>query len=502
MNRSHLVPLFLMLLAGAALGAAPVVGDVTVAQRFDGSGLVDIAYTLSDADGDSCCISVQASDDGGLTWHLPCRALEGDVGGHVAPGGPRGILWRFAEDNPDYQGDVFQVRVLASDVGVAFPSHSPARYATLHFGGSDWNNQAFIEEISRYDLVTVTAAELWSADGEASHFVERVKALNPDCRILGYASAKTVRTGWANYPPGSYPRTLWDESLPYWTYTTTGDTLMDWFDVVNVNILEPGCRDVIVDNFVAWQQTAVNKLDGIYWDYFNTTIWIPDFISCEGEPDMDGDGISQYSDDDEIAAFKQACEELVTGLRAKLGDSFIQVFNGKRAYSDLAFASLADGLIYELFPTLAYYSGARVREAFDPAVPNSLPNVQNWLRKTAGGPFILLENHNQYRYYDENHQIQDLLTGDQFRVMGLLLDGIYPIWNADGVLDMFWPENVFDLGEPLGPTVVDGDVYTRLFRYGDVRMVMGGGDWPDPFDYEIRVNGMLVQSFALPYHFP
>ena len=67
---------------------------------------------------------------------------------------------------------------------------------------------------------------------------------------------------------------------------------------------------------------------------------------------------------------------------------------------------------------------------------------------------------------------------------------------------MLWPEVVYDLGDALEPVQISGNVYTRRFRYGDVRMVLDRGGWPDPFDYEVRVNGRLVHSLAMPYHYP
>ena len=46
---------------------APSVSNITVSQRTDGSGIVDIYYTLSDADNDRCTISVLVSSNGGNT---------------------------------------------------------------------------------------------------------------------------------------------------------------------------------------------------------------------------------------------------------------------------------------------------------------------------------------------------------------------------------------------------------------------------------------------------
>lgn len=45
---------------------------------------------------------------------------------------------------------------------------------------------------------------------------------------------------------------------------------------------------------------------------------------------------------------------LVTAARDSLGEDCIQIFNGQRAYGEPAFAALADGAFYELFPTLFF----------------------------------------------------------------------------------------------------------------------------------------------------
>jgi hypothetical protein len=70
---------FLLAAAGFALCAppaawgnsAPVVSNVTASQRTDASKLVDIYYSLADADGDTCTVTAQASNDGGATWAVP-----------------------------------------------------------------------------------------------------------------------------------------------------------------------------------------------------------------------------------------------------------------------------------------------------------------------------------------------------------------------------------------------------------------------------------------------
>ena len=65
---------------------SPVVSNVTVIQRTDGSGIVDIYYTLGDENGDNCTISIEISDDGGSSWIVTATSLSGDIGENISPG--------------------------------------------------------------------------------------------------------------------------------------------------------------------------------------------------------------------------------------------------------------------------------------------------------------------------------------------------------------------------------------------------------------------------------
>ena len=76
--------------------SAPVVSNVTVSQRTDGSKLVDIRYNLYDADNDKCTISVKVSSDGGSTWTVPAVSFTGAIGSNITPGTGKLIIWDSA----------------------------------------------------------------------------------------------------------------------------------------------------------------------------------------------------------------------------------------------------------------------------------------------------------------------------------------------------------------------------------------------------------------------
>ena len=64
MNDVKMAVCLMAVLCGTVFAnTAPVVSNVNVSQRTDGSGTVDIYYTLSDADNDRCTVSIAVSND-------------------------------------------------------------------------------------------------------------------------------------------------------------------------------------------------------------------------------------------------------------------------------------------------------------------------------------------------------------------------------------------------------------------------------------------------------
>jgi hypothetical protein len=95
---------------------APLVYNVSFAQRRDGSGLVDVHYDLADLDSEAATVALEASRDGGLTWDLAVATVSGDVGPGVVVGAGRQIVWDFAADNPGEVVTGCVVRVTADDM--------------------------------------------------------------------------------------------------------------------------------------------------------------------------------------------------------------------------------------------------------------------------------------------------------------------------------------------------------------------------------------------------
>jgi formylglycine-generating enzyme required for sulfatase activity len=105
------------LCAGAGLlahAAAPTVSNVRASQR-PGTKLVDILYDLSDPDSSTLSVLLQVSADGGATWTVPARSFSGAVGGGVAPGLDKAVVWNAGADWDGQFTSQCRVNVLADD---------------------------------------------------------------------------------------------------------------------------------------------------------------------------------------------------------------------------------------------------------------------------------------------------------------------------------------------------------------------------------------------------
>jgi len=102
----------------------PIVTNVTGSQRIDGSKIMDIYYDVVDPDADTLFISLQVSDDNGLTYDiLPVDTfLSGDVGEGILSGTGKHIIWNAGAETLEFEGTTFKFKVIADDDPVGFPS--------------------------------------------------------------------------------------------------------------------------------------------------------------------------------------------------------------------------------------------------------------------------------------------------------------------------------------------------------------------------------------------
>ncbi|MCP4545966.1 MAG: formylglycine-generating enzyme family protein [bacterium] len=111
----YFIPILLALSAAAFANEAPVVSNVQVFQRSDGSGLVDIIFDLFDADGDEMTLRLFLSEDGGVTFPVECLSVTPPPGSSFTSGSNRSLIWDARTDYPNHQGS-YKVRVQADDL--------------------------------------------------------------------------------------------------------------------------------------------------------------------------------------------------------------------------------------------------------------------------------------------------------------------------------------------------------------------------------------------------
>ena len=490
--------------AGVSVAETPVVTNVFMAQRIDGSGLVDISYDVI-ALVDTLAITVQFSVDGGLGWDFPVLNISGDVGPKVASGPGKSILWNAGLIPEELSLSNIQVRVLANNLGVELFPHSPVSVSITDFSSVDWSNPVNFDIYARADFIQLMGAVVWQG-GPAQDIpvIAELKARNPDAKIVAYVSVKSAQV----YAGGSSTVSFWQQwynrTLPYQVHTTTGELASDFPGNVLINILDPDCRRVMIETIQEFNNNSLNQFDGVFWDYFNNKIWVPRDLEVTGDPDFDGDGIGHFDDADERTAFRAAQIDLIGALRDSMGTDFIQFFNGQRAYADSSFASLGDGCQYELFPTL-FFPDPDMAHALDPSYQFSLTNVRRWFRTENGGPYLVLANTWQNWYYDYNGDVVQLINGNQHRAVALVTDA-YASWNTNDLNTYSntyaWTDNDISLGQPLGPPTFEGSFIRRDFQYGKLEIKMTSGAYPNPFDYKIWALGQLVEELRIPFHFP
>lgn len=378
--------------------------------------------------------------------------------------------------------------------------------AVIDYGYLDLNDPEVAANVARADIVVLETSTLWAPNGNAGG-VAALKAINPDVKVLGYINAHGSWLSWGDTfvtdpERQPYGADWYRATRPYWSFTTTGDTMMSWPGKVLLDVLDPDCRAAMIGVIAAHWNAHGNVLDGVFWDHFNNWLWTPDQVpGVDGRMDLDGDGIPHLEDEDEMAAYRAASEALITGLREALGPQVIQVANGVRAACDSTFAGLLDGMMYENFPDVGF-GGLSMRTALDPANPCNLFAAQHWPRGDNGGPWLIYTNKYVTQFNDDQGQLVRWRLAEYARVAALVTGGRASFHGYDQKYRYDWPSVDLGLGDPAGPAAFDGDTIVREFANGRVTLTFTGGDLPQPFNFVIEQGGQVVQSLAYPRHFP
>ena len=373
------------------------------------------------------------------------------------------------------------------------------RIAALDYRVGDLTDPAELAKYTRADLLIVQPDQFWGNPGFEGK-LDLLRAAKPDLKIVAYFRSKVIKATWGDFPreTQTYLHDLYQAGRPYWCRTTEGDTLMDWPNAVIFDYMNPAARRAMLDVFADYQRTSSNKFDGVFWDYFNTKLWIaPSLTGMVGEPDMDGDGVSHWDDAEEQQSFMDAQYDWVREMQAAMGPDFIQVANGSRALTDSLFAAEFDGMFYEVFPNVGFSSGETFRRALDPNQYNNLFTARSWPRRTNGGPWLILSHSKLVgSYRDADGSWKTIDPGNLLRAVALLTDATSTHYDLTGEPRAGVPALEIDLGRPLGETEITGDHYLRRFERGKVELVMGLGYYPVPFSYVIPENGVILEQFG------
>ncbi len=93
----------------------PEVSNITASQRTDGSGIVDIYYDVSDADGDTLTITLQLFEDSGNTFTIIPIHTSGEIGSGIFSGIDKQIIWEAFDEDYTLGNSQYQFKVFADD---------------------------------------------------------------------------------------------------------------------------------------------------------------------------------------------------------------------------------------------------------------------------------------------------------------------------------------------------------------------------------------------------
>ncbi len=324
-----------------------------------------------------------------------------------------------------------------------------------------------IEAAAESNLIVFPLA--WCYSTESRGILSEIRRLNPDIQIVGYQSVLGVST---LYPDTSYLRTAIPYVLDYydavrddWTWTTAGDTLMIWKDLIFLNPVRNGALNVeligkLVDLIAAYQGASGAPVDGIMHDYFSTYPYINPSIrdGVLGDIDFDGDDLVYDDDTDEQALFYLWQKEYARALRERFGADFIQIGNGRPPHVDAELARLMNGIFYELYPNNCW--GWTDRDG----LLRLLENQRNgYLSKAKGRTWSLCTN--ELGNANDNNifcLLSSLLAGCMYTEM----QGSYAFsgWTLD-----------VEPGAPTGAAVIEGSTagtltVRRPFENGEVKI--------------------------------
>lgn len=212
--------LFLLAMIAAAglliAESPPMVYIISVAQRTDGSCLVDIHYNLDDQDNDACYVMLRVSSDGGEHYDIfpDENFLSGDIGSQIRPGPGKHIIWNYVEEGYSFDGDRFRFKIIADDGST--PNVPPdfifVQGGTLQWGNSTVRLSSFWVdkyELSQWEWYRIMKTTPWD-DGPAGEGFPVYRISWFDC--IAYCNKRSER----------------ERREPCYSYSTFGTDIENW----------------------------------------------------------------------------------------------------------------------------------------------------------------------------------------------------------------------------------------------------------------------------------
>lgn len=350
----------------------------------------------------------------------------------------------------------------------ATPIHSMPGYPQrgVFHGASflSWNS-GMIAEAARGKILIAPIEFCFAPAGE--DIINELRSLNPEIKILGYQLVMGVPTLWAGTSGGavetSYNHEYYEAVIDDWAYTTTGDTLMLWPDLIFLNPIESErVNRTLISKVVGllekYQSLSGGVIDGMMHDYFMDGPYLSPYVKerVSGEIDLDGDGAIFVDDSAERDLLIMYQKEYVREIRRRLGGDFIQVGNGLLPHADGELASILNGIFYEEFPQCRI--GLTDRDGLQRLLDH---HAEGYLSEARGRTWSIVTNERG-------------LGNNMFCLVASMLAGCMYTELHGKNLFTGWTLNVWG-GNPLGGVIREGHAdslltFRREFRYGEARM--------------------------------